>query len=503
MDYKKKAIYFIFIISGIRLILAGLFNLVPQEAYYWLYIQRPALSYFDHPPICSYTIGFFTYLFGNKEIFVRLGMILYSIGISYFIFKLTHLITNSYKAGFLTLILLNSTIFFNIESIIAKPDTPLLFFWTLAMYYLYKILFIKNKWKYWILLGIFTGLALYSKYTGAFIYFSVFIILILLKSKRSLLLKPQPYVAFIISIIVFSPVIYWNATNNWASFAFQSANRAHGMSKFTLNYFGQLVASQLYELTPLVFILFILVTSKLLNKLYFSKLKRAAFILGFSIPMISFFIFVSFTSLVKMNWLEPAYLSLFLGVPLLYYDKFKRSTLFRKKIYIGLYISILLIGFTLANIVFHIVPIKKGDTWSGWKTLSKEVLTAYDSMKKQNDVFIFGNKYKIAAELAFYTQMVDKIYAQNIYEQPALQFDIWDNTHKLYGKDAIFVYSNFEKMKHLDLLNHYFDKVKFYKKIEIKYHTNTPILKKIYQNIVFREFYIYKCYNYHPYKNGD
>src|SRR5215217_3462094 len=30
--------------------------LIPEEAYYWMYAQHPAMSYFDHPPMVAWVI---------------------------------------------------------------------------------------------------------------------------------------------------------------------------------------------------------------------------------------------------------------------------------------------------------------------------------------------------------------------------------------------------------------------------------------------------------------
>ena len=41
---------------GLRLLAMVAVPLIPEEAYYWMYAQHPALSYFDHPPMVSWAI---------------------------------------------------------------------------------------------------------------------------------------------------------------------------------------------------------------------------------------------------------------------------------------------------------------------------------------------------------------------------------------------------------------------------------------------------------------
>jgi 4-amino-4-deoxy-L-arabinose transferase-like glycosyltransferase len=60
---------------AVRLVLAGLVPLLPDETYYWEWSRRPAASYFDHPPAISAVIAFGTALFGDTRIGVRFGAI--------------------------------------------------------------------------------------------------------------------------------------------------------------------------------------------------------------------------------------------------------------------------------------------------------------------------------------------------------------------------------------------------------------------------------------------
>ncbi len=469
----------------IRLILASVINLVPQEAYYWLYIQQPALSYFDHPPLCSYGIGLFTHLFGNKEVFVRLSTLLFSIGTQWAVFELSKKAFGNVKIAFWSVVALNLTIFFNISAFFATPDSPLLFFWALCMLFTYQALFHHNTWANWILAGIFAGLAMYSKYTAVFLFLSVFCYFIISPHNRSRLWNLKPYISVIISFLVFFPVILWNANNHWASFLFQTSHRASGATKLGFKYLLQLVASQFYELTPLFFILLFTVSAIIIKNFWHEKKERYLFFTSYSLPMIIFFVMISLTTLVKMNWLQPAYLALIILITAVYYEKCKHKQSLRKKLKFGAIISLCLIILNLGIILFPIVPIKKGDTWNGWGELSTEIQTLYQEMSVKAPVFIFGNEYKIAAEMAFYSPYKELIYAQNIYNQPALQFDFWKSPHQLIGQNAIFMYSDFAPMKKIEILDSYFQKVIHYKTIEIKYWGFT-----------FRRFYLYKCYNY-------
>jgi hypothetical protein len=479
--YFRYFIYTILLLTSFRLLIAPTFNLVPQEAYYWLYIQRPALGYFDHPPICSYTIGIFTGLFGDNEFAVRFGMIIYSIGTALFLFLLAKKIFKNNLLAYRTIIFLNLTVFFNIHSIVATPDAPLLFFWSGAMFFFYKALFEKGIYPDWIIAGIFAGFAVYSKYTGALLFVSLFLTLIFLK-KWNLLFSPKPYISILVAMLVFSPVIYWNFENNWASFLFQSTHRAQAISGLKLNYFFQLIASQLYELTPLFFILGIIVGVQFIKQ-FMTTEGSQRFLFFFSFPIICFFFVVSLSSLVKMNWILPAYLSMFILIT----DYLSRKTPKQLRIVklLGFPTSAILIIVNLSIITFPIVPIEKGDTWTGWKELAERITILKSKHNTTNRTFIFSNDYKIPAELSFYTQFKDEILSANVYGKPALQFDFWFNPNDFEGWDALFIFSDYEKFGEFAQLSKYFTKVEFLEEFKI-----------IRRGITFRTFYIYLCHNY-------
>ncbi len=485
MENKYFKVFLIFLasVSFLRILLLNLFNLVPQEAYYWLYIQRPALSYFDHPPLCSYTIGVFTGIFGNTEFAIRFGMLLYSIGTSFFLFFLSKKFFNSDRKALLTIVFLNLTIFFNLHSIVATPDAPLLFFWSGAMYFFFKALFEGDKWQDWLLAGFFAGLAFSSKYTGAFIFLNLFLFFVFTKDLGKLFNK-KFLSSLIISLIVFSPVIVWNLQNGFASFLFQTSERAKGIKSFGLNYFFQLIASQIYELTPLFFLLLIILFFKYIsnNKSLDSKTK---FILTFSYPMVIFFFLVSFTSLVKMNWILPSYLAFTILVVDFFEKSKERFKIYLK--YLGLSLSIILIVLNLTIILFPIVPIEKGDSWTGWPEIANRIVQLKQAFDKENNTFIFSNEYKIPAELSFYTPFKDVVLAENVYGKPALQFDFWFDVEKFAGWDGIFVYSDFNPSVNLEEVGKFFQKMEFVEEFKIEKN------KKI-----FRKFYIYRCRVYTP-----
>ena len=60
-----------------------------------------------------------------------------------------------------------------------------------------------------------------SKYHGIFLPIGAVLYVFLHRPARRWLAQPGPYLAALVAIATFSPVIIWNATHGWASFLFQ------------------------------------------------------------------------------------------------------------------------------------------------------------------------------------------------------------------------------------------------------------------------------------------
>ena len=128
------------------------FQLHFDEAYYWVWGKNLALSYYDHPPMIAYLAKISTY-FGLSEFYVRLpNLFCITIALIY-IYKLAKDCFNIQVANLALLFAITCPIY---EALffIFTPDSPLLLFWVLTIYYFYKAIFENNTVSFY-LAGIF------------------------------------------------------------------------------------------------------------------------------------------------------------------------------------------------------------------------------------------------------------------------------------------------------------------------------------------------------------
>lgn len=276
----------------IKVILALLVPVYADEAYYYVWSLHPQLSYFDHPAMVSWLISLGNSVFFFANIPFTSSLVLRSFFI--LISTLTLLVwykilekkefTHSQKILFFVLFLLNPLL--GPGSIIATPDVPLVFFWSLS-YLCFLNATQTNSLKWFAFLGASLGLGFCSKYH--IVIFILAGLAYLLFSKK---IKTLSFFAVSLTIIfglIFSlPVLYWNYQNNWISFKFQ-LNHGLGRHDYDWLWTVSFILGQIFIFGPLAFKEFIK-----------NRSRQSAFVFG--ITQFLFFLSSSFRGVVEANW---------------------------------------------------------------------------------------------------------------------------------------------------------------------------------------------------------
>lgn len=238
------ALFLLWLLS--RWIVDIMWNLVPDEAYYWVWSRHLALSYLDHPPIVAYLIRLGTLVMGDSELGVRWLAGFLIAGTVLIVTVATRRITPDARAmAFVPLALLLSPLV-AVAGSIMTPDAPACFFQAAALAAALRFFSPGGRPRHWLLFGLFMGLALDSKYTSVLLGLSVLLAMISCTEGRRALLTPWPWAAALIAVALFSPVVLWNSSHHWASFRFQIHHGAGGTEspawKNLLGYVGGQIA---------------------------------------------------------------------------------------------------------------------------------------------------------------------------------------------------------------------------------------------------------------------
>jgi 4-amino-4-deoxy-L-arabinose transferase-like glycosyltransferase len=490
LSYSHRLLAFLLALFVFRFFYANLLPLSPQEAYYWVFSLHPDLSYFDHPPLTAYTIYFFRNLFGDTVPAIRLGALLYSLGCSWLIYLIGKRIYDARTASW-TAMLYNLLPTTSITAGILTPDSPLVFFWCLSIFFVLRALQ-ENRYSFYWGAGLSLGLALLSKYTAVFLPLSLLIFLAVSPDHRPHLKRIEPYGAVILAFLVFSPVLIWNAQHHWASLAFQSTQRASEMVSFSAKQFFGFWASQAGILTPLVFVGLFRAAGWGLKEFRNPGAWPERFLICLSLPMVIFFVLVASRDWVKINWLIPAYPPLLLLMAAFFQNhRGWRGWSFQS--YNRWLKGTVLVIFILLHLWPFVPQIKVSgslDTFSGWRELAGHLEKIQQARGTSPPPFIFGWGHKTSAELQFYLSGHQTTWAQSVVGEKALGYDYWFDPEPLKGREALFVYSDFEKFQEgkKDLL------LKVFERIE-------PLEPfKVYRGKdVLRTFRLIHCYGYKGY----
>jgi 4-amino-4-deoxy-L-arabinose transferase-like glycosyltransferase len=242
------------VLTLIRLAVAAAAPLAPDEAYYWVWSKALAPGYLDHPPMVALWIRAGTLVAGEGPLGVRLLAPISAFVGTLALARAAEDFLPHRRAGLLAAWLLNATLLFGVGAVTMTPDTPLLFFWTVVLWAMGRLLATEKK-GWWLVSGLACGLALCSKYTGVLAPAGIALWVLLVPRGRRWLLCWQSWAGGAAALLAFSPPLLWNAGHHWASFSKQGGRGFVWDPAGALGHIGELIGGQAGLATPLVFAL--------------------------------------------------------------------------------------------------------------------------------------------------------------------------------------------------------------------------------------------------------
>ena len=430
----------------VRLFIINNLELAPDEAYYWNWSKHIDLSYSDHPPMVAYIMAIFTGLGGDTGFFVRLGGLLCSVMSLVLLYAASiTLFPAQRRLAWELLFLFNITLLFPAGCIIQTPDTPMLLFWSAAIFCGSRIVTGGPAW-WWYLWGAALGLGLLSKYTMILIIPCMVLFFLLSPSHRHWFFRKEPYLAIVIALLVFSPVILWNWQHHWISFAYQLQQGFSPKKREIIQIILKLLeylGGQAGVITPFLFIAFIIYSVKGIVLSIRQKIPSYLYLAILSWPVLLFFgLSTALGKVAEANWPAPAYIAGFILMCHVFNDHFRMKAGHRKFIYTG-------VGFAMiVNIIVHIhlihpfLPIPPNVDPTGqfhcWRDLGNEINSYVDTHPRKEGYFLLSDKGTTVAEAAFYS---GNRFIGIDFAHPERYIFLKD-AEKLRGRDAVILLHN-------------------------------------------------------------
>ena len=302
------AFLLLLLLTGVRLAVAAITPLAPDETYYWVWSRALAPGYLDHPPMVALWIWLGTAAAGDSALGVRLlGPVAAGLG-SLMLANAANRLCPERRPGVSAAVLLNATLMLGAGAVTMTPDTPLLFF---AVTTLWALTRVSGDPRWWLVAGVAIGLGLDSKYTGALLAVAPVLWIVGLR-QWSILRSPFPWLGAAVAVALFSPVVAWNAVHGWASFAKQGGRTENWAPQQMLPHLLELLGGQVGLATPIIFVLF---AAGLWKACGAARRRHSAGLLLVALTVPGLLVFAEHTisARVQANWLAILYPPLAVG----------------------------------------------------------------------------------------------------------------------------------------------------------------------------------------------
>ena len=353
-----------------------------------------------HPPMSAFFSEVFFKIFGPfdwayyflSQIFVLVAF--------FYVFKLANEILGNIKLSLISVFLLESIYFYNFTTPEFNVNVCQLPFWSLVVYYSWKIYDRKNiEFIDCFLVGLFAAIGFLSKYLFIYLLISIdllFIYLIFIKKTKKFDFK------YLITIEVFLvlliPHLIWLFNNEFITFVY-AFNRTGLEETGIISHIKHPIIflfKQLGILIPFFFLIWLLI-KKIKFKINF-KDKKLLFLFSISIlPIVLIFITsLMMGSKIRTMWMTPFYL--FFGVLFVYIFQTQINL---KRIHSFLYGFLIL--FFLSPILYSYVSLSQTDKRTDYP--GKEIATKVQIIWSQdfdNEIeFVTGDEWK-AGNLSYH-----------------------------------------------------------------------------------------------------
>lgn len=435
----------------LRVVFAPSVQLIPEEAYYWNYAAHPALGYLDHPPLVAWLLAGTTAVLGTTETAVRLVALACWCVTLWFTVRLTRRLAGETAAAIAAMLVATLPAFLAL-GFATLPDAPMLACWSAALWFFARAMIDGRRGAWWAA-GVALGLGALSKYPIALVAASAAVFALRDRDARRWFRRPEPYVAAAIACALFTPVIVWNAQNDWASFTFQSVGRI-ARPRFDLHSF---VGASLLAATPLG-------AAALWAAL---RRRRAAveedpvaspadldvrarrFCLVFTVVPLTAFAIASLRAQIRVHWPAPCVLAAIPAMAWAIAAAPARAAGDRMFRFVAAWtrptIAVTLVLFALAGHVFALgvpfagYPFSYGVDWRDLASAVGEIVEEVTAADGARPVVAGLDRNHIASELSFHRAGQDVVASNNLLGGRGVMFERWAPAETLRGRTVVLV----------------------------------------------------------------
>ena len=353
-----------------------------------------------HPPMSAFFLEVFYKIFGPQDWVYYLLSQIFVLTAFFYVFKFANEVLGNIKLSLISVFLLESIFFYNFTTPEFNVNVCQLPFWSLVVYYSWKI-YDRKKIEFidCFLVGLFAAIGFLSKYLFVYLLVSIdllFIYLIFIRKTKKFDFK---YLITIeVFLVILIPHLIWLFNNEFITVIY-------GLKRTGLEEIGVLshikypvifLLKQIGILIPFIILSWLLI-KKIKFKINFQD-KKLLFLFSINIlPIILIFITSAIMgSKIRTMWMTPFYL--FFGVMFIYIF---RAQINLKKMNSFLYGFLFL--FFLSPIVYSYVSLSQSDKRTDYpgKEIAAKVQITWDQNFDKEIEFVTGDEWN-AGNLSYH-----------------------------------------------------------------------------------------------------
>ncbi|MCE0523295.1 MAG: glycosyltransferase family 39 protein [Methylacidiphilales bacterium] len=472
------AILVIALVTAFRLFYCAWLPILPDEAYYFQWSRHLDAGYYSKGPAVAYTIFAGTWLWGANNFGVRFFAVLLSAGTAWQLFLLARRWYDETTA-LIAVLIIGVVPIYALGSVVMTIDPLSAFFWIWAANLFSKAIQ-KERLTDWLLTGFAVGCGFLAKYLNALELAAFLAFLLLVPSRRRLLLKPSFWLMVAVALLCATPVLGWNWRHGWVSIG-QLENRARLNEPFGFHYstFLNFLCFQALALSPLLFLALLVTATVVLLKKGLLKNEGELLLLLLFLPVFLMYAALAWHMRCEPNWPAVSYLTLIILM----------AARWRQALEARVWRGFIAAAFGLAwmqTLLLHdpeFLPLpQKADPMgrvAGWS----EIAAHLDELRRDEraDVVI-ADTYKEAGIFSFLIPDKPFIYTLR-HSPPSNQFDFWPGYPKEAPHRALWITGE----PTTDALQRDFNSITFVERVIFSFHGRP-----------FREYTIYLCENSVP-----
>jgi 4-amino-4-deoxy-L-arabinose transferase-like glycosyltransferase len=419
-------------------------ELVPDEAYYWLWAKHPAWSYRDKGPGVAWVIWLGTKLFGDTVVGIRFFAVVLSTGVGALLWLLARRMYDDRTA--LWALLVAAVIpMLAVGSVLMTIDSLSVLAWVWAALVFWQAIH-RDKLGDWLWLGFAVGVGFLAKFTNGVQLGCIALFLLWSKEHRPLLFSRKMIALGATFSLCVLPILIWNVQTGWVHVI-----ALHSRSGVT-NTFGihplellSFIGAQFGVVSPLLMAGMVVAAFGLLRRQHTDL--RVRFLLCQCLPLYAFFMFFSLNSEGKPNWIVPALMTGVIFTTVYWRDKIARQPKWRPWAVAAFVVAILItlvmhdtdpllaaarpVTEALHKPAIH-DPLRRA---RGWQDFAAHIQAAREKYHADR---LIADHYSQASMMAFYLPDQPTTY---LLPQPygSSQFTLWPGYELKPDTRALFV----------------------------------------------------------------